>query len=286
VLGDEYADGTLRDFARPSSSVAGGQGVFFLQSGFPSVPGVTVRQFNRSPEGLGEPDEQNADFTIVSIPLEQLGGLQAAETIRVGVVVGSGIYDTNAAVRARYLDRSFAGARYSSSGLGPALLEGLEVRLAPDPDPDHDGLTTAEELARGLDPHQPDTDHDGLLDGWEVAHDFNPLSLPDGGEGQLDADGDGLSNLQEQMLGSDPRDPHSGLTVRVERDPQGTIQLHWSTVVGQRFAVQASASPIGGYEDIVGWGFPRTATSPSDQFAIPTEWMAEGTRFFRVRLVP
>jgi hypothetical protein len=44
------------------------------------------------------------------------------------------------------------------------------------PDSDNDGLTDAEELALGTDPHNPDTDGDGLLDGWEV-HGVNGIDL-------------------------------------------------------------------------------------------------------------
>lgn len=42
-------------------------------------------------------------------------------------------------------------------------------------DPDHDGLTNAEELAWGTDPFNPDTDGDGFLDGEEVKSGHNPL---------------------------------------------------------------------------------------------------------------
>jgi len=79
------------------------------------------------------------------------------------------------------------------------------VHLAPDPDPDHDGLTNAEEIALGTDPLKADTDGDGLLDGWEVKYGLNPLSSSgaDGRDG--DPDADGLSNFLEQTLGSNPR---------------------------------------------------------------------------------
>ncbi len=70
-------------------------------------------------------------------------------------------------------------------------------------DSDHDGLTDAEEIILGTDPHNPDTDGDGLPDGWEVQHGLNPLNPADAG---ADPDGDGLSNLQEYQRGTDPQD--------------------------------------------------------------------------------
>jgi len=47
-----------------------------------------------------------------------------------------------------------------------------------------------------------DLDADGMLDGWELLHGFNPHGASDASQ---DADGDGLTNLQEFQQGSDPK---------------------------------------------------------------------------------
>ena len=69
------------------------------------------------------------------------------------------------------------------------------------PDPDADGLASAEELALGLDPAAWDSDGDGLSDGFEVDHaallGVDPL--------QADGDGDGVGDLEEVRKGTDPR---------------------------------------------------------------------------------
>ena len=95
-----------------------------------------------------------------------------------------------------------------------------------DDDPDGDGLGRAAELAAGTDPLDPDSDDDGLLDGAEVNRyrtdptdpdtdgggvfdgievlgGFDPLD-PRDDAAQVDTDGDGLPDVLETNLGTDP----------------------------------------------------------------------------------
>ncbi len=51
-----------------------------------------------------------------------------------------------------------------------------------------------------------DTDKDGMPDVWETANSFNPNSAADGPQ---DADGDGLTNVREYVLGTNPRNADS-----------------------------------------------------------------------------
>lgn len=92
------------------------------------------------------------------------------------------------------------------------LLDGFEVKYQFDPlgtdesegDPDEDFVLNLEEQAFGTDPRDPDTDHDDLLDRFEIDYaDFlDPLNAEDS---SLDHDADGLTLLEEQAAGSDPR---------------------------------------------------------------------------------
>ena len=79
-------------------------------------------------------------------------------------------------------------------------------------DSDGDGLTDEEEIALGTDPFNPDTDGDGISDGVEVrlsALGFDPLVpniVPQCTPAELisDTDGDGLTDCEEKLLGTDP----------------------------------------------------------------------------------
>ena len=55
-----------------------------------------------------------------------------------------------------------------------------------------------------------DADQDGVPDDYEVDHQFRP---DDSQDARLDADGDGLTNLQEYLAGTDPRDAESFLKI-------------------------------------------------------------------------
>jgi hypothetical protein len=66
-------------------------------------------------------------------------------------------------------------------------------------DPDHDGLTTGQELEIGTDPLNPDTNGDGIPDGPEVRMGLSPTNM--------DMDGDGLLSPVELAIGTNPFNP-------------------------------------------------------------------------------
>lgn len=69
-----------------------------------------------------------------------------------------------------------------------------------------------------------DTDRDGMPDEWETQYGFN-LSFPD--DAGLDADLDGMSNLEEYLADTHPRDPDSFLGITGISLEAGILSLHW-----------------------------------------------------------
>jgi len=79
-----------------------------------------------------------------------------------------------------------------------------EPPVYPD-DYDGDGLTNQEEIDAGTDPFNDDSDGDTLKDGWEATHGLDPLSAEGENGKDGDPDTDNLTNQQEQLTGTDPK---------------------------------------------------------------------------------
>lgn len=284
ILGDEYGDGQARRFGRRRLEFNTGQGVFRLTTGLEDVAGIALQQFNLSPQIGAVPGEEDANFIEVSIPLAELGGLRPGEVIKVGALVAGGTIDTNK--QTRQLDAGFLGAGFTVNSDGMAVLEGLEVALAIDPDPDDDGLMSEEELLIGTHPDQSDSDGDGLPDGWEYKNQLNPLD-PRGEEGASgDPDRDGLSNRDEQLAGTHPRNSRSVLRLHLERMAGSKYRISWQAVPGRRYQLQVSGWPHEGYQDVSDLGFPMTATGPSHGFEMAFENNGSTARYYRISVVP
>jgi len=142
---------------------------------------------------------------------------------------------------------------YNADTDGGGEADGAEVAAGRDPleqrddltfDRDSDTVPNGREAAMGTDPDKPDTDEDGVDDAndpfpleetyladedqdgmpdeFEAAYGFSPEKRSDSSE---DADGDGLSNQEEFILGTNPQDPdtdHDGTAdgIEIEQDTE------------------------------------------------------------------
>jgi hypothetical protein len=127
-------------------------------------------------------------------------------------------------------------------------LNGLDPTTYNEGDSDGDGLTDTQEVDLGTNPISSDSDGDGLPDGFEVnILGTDPLDL-DGdtdNNGVLDKDedpdGDGLTNIQEYNLGSNPNSKDS--------DNDGvsdSAEISLGTSVTQKDTIYSSSGAGGG----------------------------------------
>ncbi len=104
----------------------------------------------------------------------------------------------------------------------------------------------------------PDIDGDGLPNDWEILHGFNPFSNSIlEWETHLDTDGDGYTNLEEYIAGTDPRDASSFPQVTAIERSAGMV-ISWNALTGRYYDVRFSTNLVTGPWNMLMGGIPAT----------------------------
>jgi hypothetical protein len=117
-----------------------------------------------------------------------------------------------------------------------------------------------------------DDNFDGLPDDWQSAFWGIDSALWPGPK--ADSDGDGASNQEEFLAGTDPLDGESVLKTRVVQTEQG-LRLSWNAQPGYVYQVQVSTD-VDRWNDLGGAQF-----APGNTHSIPLE-QSEGAAYYRV----
>lgn len=107
-----------------------------------------------------------------------------------------------------------------------------------------------------------DSNNDGLPDDWQSNHfGTSALAWP---VPSADSDGDGVSDRNEFLGGTDPKDPSDNLSVSIRSTEQGPV-LSWKTKTGGVYLLQSSPD-LENWTDVGGYRF---STGDSDSAVTP-----------------
>lgn len=120
-----------------------------------------------------------------------------------------------------------------------------------------------------------DSNSDGIPDDWQIS--YWGTSASKWGAPNDDSDGDGMTNYQEFLAGTDPRNAASSLKTEVQM-VDGLLYFKWNTVSGKVYQIQYSTD----FHTWVNVGSQRLAASGEDSVFVE---QSSGIGFYRIVLV-
>jgi sugar lactone lactonase YvrE len=132
-----------------------------------------------------------------------------------------------------------------------------------------------------------DGNGDGLPDAWQIRY-FGCVSCSNAAPG-FDADGDGASNLQEFLAGTDPTNSASAFQILSIAEEGSDLRVIWMTGIGRTNALQSTAGNSNGNYDTNAFVDVFVVTNT---LSTTTNYLDAGAatnspiRYYRVRLVP
>ncbi len=124
-----------------------------------------------------------------------------------------------------------------------------------------------------------DSDGDGIPDWWMVAYFGHPTGQAgDLSRAQDDADGDGMTNVQEYLAGTDPTNPISVLGIQIAAAVTGSgAELSWQAAPGRSYRIQYKndlADPV--WQDAPG---SASVVGIQGSYVVPTD---QPSAYYRV----
>ena len=122
-----------------------------------------------------------------------------------------------------------------------------------------------------------DYDQDGLPNVWELAHGLDPR---DPSDGNRDSDGDGMSDGQEFLAGTNPFDATSVLRLSIPATNRAVLQFN--ALAGKSYSLERRDHPIYG-----GWVLvTNIPPAPSNRLLNLPYISGNVARFYRIRVQP